>query len=112
MTAMKVDPQGRVINLTDKELFNYPWIYIVEPGALEFQEEELPILQRYLLNGGFLMVDDFWGESEWQNFEDEMKRVFPDRDFEELPLDHPLYHSIFPIDAKLVIPNVNMGERS
>ena len=112
MTAMKVDPNGRVLQLTDKELFEYPWIYIVEPGGLEFEEEEIPILRRYLLNGGFLMADDFWGENEWQNFEEQMKRVFPERDFVELPLDHPLYNAVFPIDAKYQIPNVWTGTRS
>jgi len=112
MTALKVDPNGKVIQLTDKELFNFPWIYIVEPGGLEFEEEEIPILRSYLLNGGFLMADDFWGEREWENFEEEMKRVFPDRDFRELELDHPLYQCVFPIDAKYQIPNVYTGTRS
>ncbi|MCI0538839.1 MAG: DUF4159 domain-containing protein [Verrucomicrobiales bacterium] len=112
MTALKVDPNGRVINLTDKELFNYPWIYIVEPGALAFEEEEVPILRRYLLNGGFLMVDDFWGEDNWDNFAQQMSRVFPEREFVELPLTHPLYHCVFTIDAKYQIPFVRLGMNS
>ncbi len=85
MTSLKVDPNGRVIEITDKELFDYPWIYIVEPGYLRFTDEEVSTLRRYLLNGGFLMVDDFWGEAEWANFYHEIKRVFPDRDPIELP---------------------------
>ena len=112
MTSLKVDPNGRFLELTDPELFNYPWIYIVEPGGLEFLEEELPILRRYLLNGGFLMVDDFWGEAEWENFHREVKRVFPERDVEDLTLDHPIFHCVFDIKETLQIPNVDLGTRS
>ena len=48
-------------------------------------------LRRYLLNGGFLMVDDFWGEREWENFYEEIKRVFPDREPVELDISHPIF---------------------
>ena len=95
MTSMKVDPDARFIQLTDKELCDYPFIYIVEPGGLYFTEDEVKALRNYLLNGGFLMLDDFWGEREWANMENEMKRVLPERSFTELPLDHPLYHCVF-----------------
>ena len=112
MTSMKVDPDGRFVNLTDPELSDFPWIYIVEPGRLGFTEEEVVALRKYLLNGGFLMFDDFWGESAWQNVAREMKRVFPDRAFGELSLDHPLYHCVFSIKSKGQVPNVGTGERS
>ena len=112
MTAMRVDPDGRFVNLTDPDLSEFPWIYIVEPGALYFSDEEVVALRKYLLNGGFLMFDDFWGESAWRNVEREMKRVFPDRAFNELSLDHPLYHCVFEIKAKGQVPNVGTGEQS
>jgi len=112
MTSLKVSPDGRFLSLTDPELVSYPWIYIVEPGRLAFTDEEVPLLRKYLLNGGFLMVDDFWGDSEWNNLEREMKRVFPDRAFTELSLDHPLYSCVFQIKAKGQVPNVRVGEAS
>jgi hypothetical protein len=110
MTSMKVDPNGRVLELTDKELFDFPFIYIVEPGRLTFEEEELPILRRYLLNGGFLMVDDFWGDREWFNFEKELKQLFPDREVEELSLDHPIFHSVFDLTEKPQVPGIDWGK--
>jgi len=58
---MKVSPDGRVLGLADPALFDYPWIYMVEPGSLLLRDEEVPILRRYLLNGGVLMADDFGG---------------------------------------------------
>lgn len=114
MTSLRVDPNGRCIELTDPELFRYPFIYIVEPGALSFLDEEIPILRRYLLNGGFLMVDDFWGEDEWENFEAEMKRVFPERKLSDIPRSHPLFQCVFPLheDLNLQCPNINTGDAS
>lgn len=112
MTSLKVDPDGRVIDLTDPELTNYPWIYIVEPGNLYFSDLEAAALRKYLLNGGFLMFDDFWGDSAWRNVEREMRKVFPERRFEELNLDHPIYHCVFEIKAKGQVPNVGTGENS
>ena len=114
MTSLVVDPDGRYLEITDPDLFQYPWIYMVEVGSLVFREEELPVLRRYLLNGGFLMADDFWGENEWTNFEEEMKRVFPEERyaFSELELTHPLYRMVFPITEKGQVPNVGLGRMS
>lgn len=108
MTSMKVDPNGKVIEITDPELFRYPWIYIVEPGDLAFTDEEVPILRRYLLHGGFLMVDDFWGEEEWENFAYEIARVFPDREMFDIPRSHGVFHSVFdlPEDLNLQLPSI------
>ena len=61
-------------------------------------------LRRYLLNGGFLMVDDFWGDDEWENFYEEIKRVFPDREPVELPLDHPIFHCVYHLKEKPQVP--------
>ncbi len=107
LTAMEVNPDGVVLQLTDPELFDYPFIYIVEPGGLVFTEDEVQALRRYLLNGGFLMVDDFWGEDEWYNFYYEIKRVFPEREPRELPLSHPVFHAVFDLKEKPQIPNIS-----
>lgn len=112
MTSLKVDPDSRVIDITDAALFDYPFVYIVEPGGLMFLDEEVPILRRYLLNGGFLMVDDFWGEAEWANFELEIKRVLPEHNIVDLSLDHPIFHIVFDIKETLQIPNVRTGTES
>jgi hypothetical protein len=112
MTSMKVNPDGRYIELTNPELRDFPWVYIVEPGRLSFNDAEVTALRKYLVNGGFLMFDDFWGDSAWLNVEQEMKRVFPERNFSELSLDHPVYHCVFDIKAKGQCPNIRVGENS
>ena len=111
LTSMEVDPEGIILELTDPELVNYPFIYIVEPGRLVFSEEEVECLRRYLLNGGFLMVDDFWGEAEWDNFYYEIKRVFPDREPVEVGLSHPIFHAVFDLKERPQIPNIGLALR-
>jgi hypothetical protein len=112
MTSIKCSPDGRIVELCDLDLTEFPWLYIVEPGALQFSDLEVAALRKHLLNGGFLMFDDFWGDSAWRNVEREMKRVFPERSFAELSLDHPLYSCVFQIKAKGQVPNVHTGEAS
>lgn len=112
MTSLKVDPDGIILELTDEELSNHPFVYLIEPGHLRFSEAEVRALREYLLGGGFMMVDDFWGESEWYNFYREIKRVFPDREPQELPLSHPVFNCVFPLDEKPQIPNVGLGMES
>ncbi len=109
LTSLEVAPEPIVRELTDPDLINYPFIYIVEPGRLVFSEAEVAALRAYLLNGGFLMVDDFWGEAEWENFYREIKRVFPDREPNELSLTHPVFHAVFDLKEKPQIPSINVA---
>lgn len=112
MTSLRVDPNGRFIRLTDSDLKEFPFIYMVEPGSLFLAEPEIAALRNYLLNGGFLMLDDFWGDREWENAERVLKAVLPERRFVELPLDHPIYHCVFEIKTKGQVPNIRLGEES
>ena len=112
MTSMKVNPDGRFLRLTDRSLAEYPFIYMVEPGSLTLSDEEVVALRSYLRNGGSLMLDDFWGEAEWANAERVLKQVLPDRGFVELPLEHPLYHCVFEINAKAQVPGISYWQRS
>jgi hypothetical protein len=115
MTSIRVDPDGRTLFLTDPELFDYPWIYMVEPGRMRLRDEEVPILRRYLLNGGVLMVDDFWGKMQWDNFARQIARVFPDREFTELQTNHPIFHCVFDLNVplnKLQTPNSRLAKAS
>ena len=107
LTSLKVDPHGKILELTDDQLFNHPFLYLIEPGHLVFEDAEIVALRKYLLNGGFLMVDDFWGEDEWENFRGELKRVFPDRDPIELPLEHEIFHCVYDLKQKPQIPSIH-----
>lgn len=106
MTSMKVNPNAVTVQLAVDDLSAYPFLYIVEPGYLVFSDEEVTALRDYLLNGGFLMIDDFWGVDEWLNIESEMKRVFPDREFVDLPIEHPIFHCVFDLKEKPQVPGI------
>ena len=111
LTSLKVEPRPIVLELTDDKLFDYPFIYMIEPGALSFTDEEVAALRKYLLNGGFLMVDDFWGLDEWYNLRDELKRVFPDREPVELGLEHPIFHCVYDLKEIPQLPSIDHAMR-
>jgi hypothetical protein len=106
LTSLKVNPNPVIVRLDDEKLFDYPFIYMIEPGALLFSDEEVATLRRYLLNGGFLMVDDFWGDYQYQNFYEQIKRVFPDREPQELPLEHEIIRCVYKLKERPQIPSI------
>ena len=107
LTSLKVNPHPKVLELTDPALFDHPFVYIIEPGAMALSDDETASFRRYLLAGGFAMIDDFWGEAEWRNFYEEMKRVFPDREPVDLEIDHPIFSAVFPLTKKPQVPSIN-----
>lgn len=115
LTSMKVDPNGKILKLTDPEILDYPFIYIIEPGRMSLTVEEVAGLKRYCENGGFVMVDDFWDEDEWYVFREQMRRVFPNKEPKELPLEHEIFHCVYDLKEKPQIPSINhyfSGRRS
>jgi hypothetical protein len=108
LTSIQVNPRPVILQLTDDALFDYPFIYMLEVQRLDFSEQDMTNLRRYLLNGGFLMVDDSWDWSgAWVNFEPQMKRVFPDITPVELQLDHPIFHCVFDLKQKPQVPGID-----
>ena len=95
---------GRLVKLDNDAVFNYPWLYAVEVGQWLLSDSEAGLLREYLDRGGFLMVDDFWGNDEWRIFTDSMQRVFPDRAIEDIPDNHPIMRTHFDIKERTQIP--------
>ena len=106
LTALEVDPIGKILRFDDPELLNYPFIYVIEPGDMYLMEDEVVGLRRYLENGGFMMVDDFWGEREWAQFYSQIRRVFPDKEPIELEQDHEIFHCVYDLNEKPQIPSI------
>ena len=71
---------------------------------MRFTEEEATAMRAYLENGGFLWVDDFWGNAEWAAFERFMRAVLPGHRWREVPIDHPIFHTVFEFDEMPQIP--------
>ena len=97
--------------LTDEHLNRFPFLYAVEVGYMSMTPEEVAALRDFLLRGGFLVVDDFWGTYEWQNFEYEMRKVFPQYPIVDVPLEHEIFHNFYDIDEIIQVPNVGNGVR-
>jgi hypothetical protein len=107
LTSIETDPYGKILDLTDPAIFDYPFLYLIEPGRMALDDAEVRALRRYCYNGGFLMVDDFWGEEEWFGFYENIKRVFPDREPEELPLEHEIFHNVYDLKQKPQVPSIH-----
>jgi hypothetical protein len=106
LTRIDTSPVGGYLKATDDALFDYPFLYAVEVGHWALSDAEAARLREYLLRGGFLMVDDFWGTNEWAVFVDSMRKVFPDRPIVELDDAHPIFHVHFEVDQKVQIPGI------
>ncbi|QDV63218.1 DUF4159 domain-containing protein [Crateriforma conspicua] len=111
LTSLKVNPEPIVLDLTDDRLFDYPFIYMIEPGELYFRDDEVTALRKYCYNGGFLMVDDFWGDREYQNLAEQLRRVFPDRTPSEVPLEHEIFHNVYDLKEKPQVPAIGQARR-
>ena len=96
-----------VLALDSDDIMNYPWLYAVEVGSWYLDEDEAALLREYLLRGGFLLVDDFWGTCQWALFEESMKRVFPDRPIVDLDESHPLMHTVYELTMDVQIPGIS-----
>ena len=99
------------VRLDNPDLRRFPFLYALEVGYMYMSEAEVMGLRDYLLAGGFLMIDDFWGSWEWANFESEIKRVLPEYQIEEIPLDHPIFHTVYNIEEIVQVPNYGNAQR-
>lgn len=87
---MNLHPQYATVDVGSSEIFNYPFVHITGHGNIVFSSQEAENLRQYLIGGGFLYIDDNYGLREF--VVPQMKKVFPELDFVELPFSHPIYH--------------------
>jgi hypothetical protein len=109
LTGINVHPDPNVKEILAEDLFKFPYVYAVEVGGMLIDLQEAEQLREYLLRGGFLHVDDFWGQREFGNFAEQIARVFPEHKLERLPLSHPIFHTFFDIDQIVQVPARNSG---
>ncbi len=97
-----------VLRLTDPLLYKCPFIMMTEVGAAYFNAEEAARLRDYLLKGGFLWADDFWGEYAWAHWENEIRKALPSGEYPiiDVPLDHPLFHTLYDVREIPQIPSI------
>ena len=94
-----IDPEPGTVEVGSMDLFNYPLIHMTGHGNVVFSDIEVEYLRTYLMGGGFLHIDDNYGLDQYIRCE--MKKVFPDQEFVELPFSHPIYHQQFEFEKGL-----------
>jgi len=105
-TGMRVGPAEKVVTLAEDELWNVPYIYMTGHGNVRWSDQDLIVLRRYLLQGGFLHADDNYGMD--ASIRRELARLFPDHPLVEVPLDHPIYHLVY--DFPKGIPKIHVHD--
>ena len=105
-TNLKIAPRPEALEILDDRIFDYPILYVVEPGFMELSEEQALRLREYSARGGFIFFDDFWGDYEWENLVEQLHKVWPDYKPKDLPLNHPIFHSYLDVEEVVQVPNV------
>ncbi|HML17426.1 MAG TPA: DUF4159 domain-containing protein [Bryobacteraceae bacterium] len=104
LTRINVRSVEQPVNLDDgDDVFNWPWLAAGEMGDWKLTDFQAKQLREYLLRGGFLMLDDFWGPEEWARFDESMRMVFPDREIVEIDDRDPIFHTVYDLDDRYQI---------
>jgi hypothetical protein len=117
-TTVSRDPEDEfkhvVVRLSDPLLYHCPFVMMTEPGGAFFDENEAARLHDYLLKGGFLWVDDFWGEFAFSHWAGEIAKALPPERYPiiDVPLEHALFHTLYDIRRILQVPSINFWSRS
>jgi hypothetical protein len=104
LTTINVAPDSIHLKLTDPEIFDYPWLFIQQVGHWRLSREEIAAFREYVQRGGFVVLDDFHGEFEWQVVRNTLMAAFPEWPIAPLPVDHELMQIFFGLDQETQIP--------
>ena len=86
------------------DFYNWPWMNAGEMGDWKLTDAQVKVVREYLLRGGFLMLDDFWGPEEYARFDETMSKIFPDKKPVEMPNTDPIFHVVYDLDDRYQIP--------
>ncbi len=106
------NPNHWVVRLTDRELFQCPFTIASDVGTIGLSSQEAARLREYLLKGGFLWVDDFWGSTAWAQWSSEIHKALPEFSIIDVPADHPIRRSMFVIDEVVQVTNIQNWRRT
>ena len=109
LSIVDASPEEYAVKLTDPQLRHFPFIYALEIGAMQLDEKEAAALRDYLLSGGFLFIDDFWGSWAWDSLSEQMQRVFPELEIVEIPITHPIFDVVYDVEEIQQVPNLHNG---
>jgi len=104
LTRVNARSVEQPVNLDDgDDVYEWPWLCAGEMGDWKLTPSQAKKLRDYLLRGGFLMLDDFWGPEEWGRFNESMSMVFPDRPIVEIANEDSIFHTVYDLDDRYQI---------
>ena len=96
----------------DDMLFECPFLFASDAGVMGLSTEEADQLRKYFMKGGFLWVDDFWGDAAWDHWVREISYVLPEYEIVDLPMDHPLLHALYRVPEIPQVPSIQFWNES
>ena len=113
LTTIHTTPDSyQIVDIDSKELFQYPFAYVSEPGYLNLLPGDVKNIREYLDRGGFLLLDDFRGNeldnSQFVNMETQLRKIFPERELEPVSPKHPIFHMVFDLNPLDMLPPYRM----
>ena len=107
-------PNHVVVTLSDDSIYNYPFVFMSDVGTVGFTEPEAERLRDYLLRGGLLYVDDFWGIAAWDHWSREIGKALPPSRYPivDVPRDHPIFRTFFTVREVPQVPSIQFWRRS
>lgn len=109
LTTIDVRSVEQPVNIDDEkdkdDIFNWPYLMLGLPGNWDLTDEMVARLRQYLLRGGFIFVDSFYGEDQWYGFSEGVRRIFPDRPILDIPDDHPIFHTVYRLNGREAVPH-------
>ena len=105
LTRLHVRSVEQPVNPDDTDdFYNWPWMNAGEMGDWKLTDAQIKVVREYLLRGGFLMLDDFWGPDEYARFDETMSKIFPDRKAVEMPSADAIFHTVYDLDERYQVP--------
>jgi hypothetical protein len=105
-------PGFAVVRATQDELFECPFIFMSDVGTVGFDAEEVARLREYLLKGGMIYVDDFWGEYAWRQWVDEIGKVLPEYAIVDIAPEHMVMHALYEVPGVVQVPSIQFWRRN
>ena len=99
LTSLNVNPEPIVLRLTDDAILDHPFIFMSDVGWQKLSRAEINSLEAYLRAGGFLWVDDFWGDAEWDNFQQNIGQIGDGWQWKPVPKDHPIMTIVYQVET-------------
>jgi hypothetical protein len=105
------EPGFAVLRADNPDIYKCPFVMLASPGSVGFSESEVTMLRDYLLKGGFVWADDFWGEPSWEHWSREIKRILPEYEIVDLTPEHPLFSTFYQVTRLPQVPSKRRWNR-